>query len=319
MGPSDEARDASAVSPAEAFGILSNETRIRILRELGEAEGPVAFSDLRDRVGVRHGGKFNYHLDRLVGHFVDRTDAGYTLRHPGRWVIQVISSGKATGDPTLNPTAVDLTCDRCDAPVEVSYSRGEVRVSCPDCRDVDGGAPVQDPDTDTEQGTLATMPLPPAGVEARPAMDLLRAAATQGHLDTLAAESGVCPECSAVVERSVSVCEDHEVTEGFCGRCDHRLAVRREFRCTNCRYERSATPVTALVHVPELTTFLVDHGLDPTADFVEWSWGYTEEVLSTDPVRFRFTFTLDGESVTLTVDDDLSVVDVSRHDASDVV
>jgi DNA-binding transcriptional ArsR family regulator len=318
MDPSDEVRDASTVSPAEAFGILSNETRIRILRELGESEQPVAFSDLRDRVGVHHGGKFNYHLDKLVGHFVDKTDAGYTLRRPGRWVIRTISSGNVTDDPTVNPTAVDLTCRRCDAPVEVSYSRGEVRVSCRACRDADDGPAVQGPDAETERGAFAAMPLPPAGVEDRPAVDLLRAAATQAHLDALAAESGVCPSCSATVERSLRVCEDHDVAEGLCDRCGHYLAVRREFHCTNCTYEQDVAPVTVLVRVPELSTFVVDHGLDPTADFVEWSWGYTEEVLSTDPVRLRFTFTLDGESITLTVDDNLMRVDAGRDDAFDV-
>ncbi|WP_161596506.1 winged helix-turn-helix domain-containing protein [Salinigranum halophilum] len=318
MGPSDGRRDASTVSPAEAFGALSNETRIQILRALSDAGRPLSFSELRDRVGVRHGGKFNYHLDKLVGHFVDKVDAGYTLCQPGDWVVRAIRSGTLTGGPTVDPAEVDLACARCEVPLEVRYYHGAVRVSCPACRGTDETATVRRPERDVDHGTVAVLPLPPAGVQGRTAMDILRAAATWTHLDALAVASGVCPTCSAAVERFVRVCEAHDAVEERCDRCGRHPAVCVEFRCANCTDGRVFDAVTALLYTPELLAFVKDHGLDPTADIVEWSWDYSAEVRSTDPVELRFVFALDGEELTLTVDGDLSVVDVTRRDDSEV-
>ena len=66
--------DGATLAPDDAFELLGNETRVRILQTLGTADEPVPFSELHDRVGLRDSGQFNYHLDRLVGHFLQKTD-----------------------------------------------------------------------------------------------------------------------------------------------------------------------------------------------------------------------------------------------------
>jgi len=38
-----------------------------------------------------------------------------------------------------------------------------------------------------------------------------------------------------------------------------------------------------------------------------------ETILSTDPFEARFTFNIDGDTLGVTVDDDLCVVEVTRH------
>jgi DNA-binding transcriptional ArsR family regulator len=68
--------DSDAV---DAFGTLADETRLAILRALALADGPVRFSDLRERVGVRDTGRFNYHLSQLRERFVEKRDDGYVL------------------------------------------------------------------------------------------------------------------------------------------------------------------------------------------------------------------------------------------------
>lgn len=68
----------------------------------------------------------------------------------------------------------------------------------------------------------------------------------------------------------------------------------------------------ALLDVPELLAFVGEHGLNTTADGIEWGWHYGEDIVSTDPFEARFTFTIDGDSLALTVDDDLDVMDVER-------
>lgn len=316
MARETDGRETTVLSPDEAFSVLGNETRIQILQTLGEADGPLSFTELRDRVGIRQGGEFNYHLDKLVGHFVQKTEDGYTLRQPGRRVIMAVLSGAVTDDPELEPTAVEFPCRHCGTPVEVEYSRGKVRASCPDC----GGAfdesrfpPDRGSEESTAQGNLLNLPLPPAGVQDRSATDAFRTAGTVAHLESLAVASDICPQCSASVEQAIaSVCEDHDAADGLCEQCHHRNAVRIHVQCTNCLYEQVESAVMLLLDVPELLVFVGEHGLNVTADGIEWGWYYEEEILSTEPFEARFTFTIDNDSISLTVNDDLEVVQVTR-------
>lgn len=82
--------------PDDAFSVLGNETRMEIIQELADASDRLPFSELRDRVGVSDSGQFNYHLDKLVGHFVEDTEDGYGLRRAGERVIEAVVSGAVT-------------------------------------------------------------------------------------------------------------------------------------------------------------------------------------------------------------------------------
>lgn len=81
-----------------------------ILQTLAEADDPVSFSELRDRVGVSDSGQFNYHLGKLDGHFVEAAEKGYQLRQPGRWVVGALLTGAVTHDPTVDRATVDFDC-----------------------------------------------------------------------------------------------------------------------------------------------------------------------------------------------------------------
>ena len=74
---------ATMLSPEEAFSVLGNRARLEILQTLGEADDTLAYSELFARMEYDDSGNFSYHLDKLVGHFVAKTDAGYVLRRPG--------------------------------------------------------------------------------------------------------------------------------------------------------------------------------------------------------------------------------------------
>jgi hypothetical protein len=67
----------------------------------------------------------------------------------------------------------------------------------------------------------------------------------------------------------------------------------------------------------ELLSFLTDHGGNPLIpDTFDVGPGavanYEEDVRSLDPFEAAFTFTIDGDSITLTIDEDVSVVDMER-------
>ena len=104
------------LQPAEAFPVVGNETRLDTLEALWAApERPVTFSELRSRVGMADSAQFNYHLQRLTGQFVAKTDDGYDFRNFGRTVIQAAFSWLLNRDPELEPLAAEGDCIDCGA------------------------------------------------------------------------------------------------------------------------------------------------------------------------------------------------------------
>jgi len=90
--------------PTSAFSALGNETRPRIVLELGGAGEPggfdeLGFGELQSLVGVEDNGNFNYHLRELAGEFVERTDGGYRLALPGVYVYRALKTGPLAGTP----------------------------------------------------------------------------------------------------------------------------------------------------------------------------------------------------------------------------
>jgi hypothetical protein len=317
--------DARTLSPDDAFAALGNEARMAILRALAEADAPLSFSELRERAGIRDSGRFNYHLDTLEGHFVRKTDGGYELRQAGRRVIGAVLSGAITDDPVVEPTEIDDPCPVCGAPALVAFSEGRVEHYCTECPGYygriaasSGSVPADDASGDApEYGYLGSVRLPPAGTEGRAPAELFRAASTWGLLDLIAVGAGVCPECSAPLADSPQVCEEHGSGGGHCERCDNRHAIQVRFDCTNCLYGGEAAFGVALMADVDVLAFLATHGINPVSPSDPAAYGaalmdYDEELLSTDPFEARFTLTLEGDVLAVTVDDDLNVVEVSR-------
>jgi len=83
------------IPPERAFGLLADKTRLAILRALWAATdlgadgavrqeaSAVRFSELFAAVAIDDTGNFNYHLEKLRGHFVAATDSGYVLTEEG--------------------------------------------------------------------------------------------------------------------------------------------------------------------------------------------------------------------------------------------
>lgn len=309
--PPERERD---IAPEEAFSLLGNDTRMSILQVLGAADGPLSFTEIREAVGIRQGGQFNYHLDKLVGHFVDKTNGGYALRQPGQRVVEAVLSGAVTMDPVHEPQPIDFTCRICGEQIHVSYRGERLELYCTECvgqysRSEKGRDSVfDDPD-----GWLGGYHLGPAGAMDRDPHEMLHASSLKSHLQVLAWANGLCPACDGTVERSVNVCEYHTGGDQLCDRCQRRHAVQVHVTCTNCPNEIDGMAINVLAaHLP-LRQFIADHGIDPIVEGFKWGWDYKEEIRSHDPLEIAFTFELDGEAMTVVVDDQLTVIDVERE------
>lgn len=312
---STDASDSATLPPDDAFSVLGNRTRMNIVRALADAGQPLPFSDLRERVGVSDSGQFNYHLDQLTGHFLEQRDEGYVLTRAGERVIEAVLSGAVTQAPELGPSLTGDSCQFCGGPVGVTYGEEQVTVYCTACTGVYGAAIGPE-----NHGHLGTLFLPPAGVKDRSPAELLQAARIWGGLATMAAVSGVWPRCSAPIEDSVDVCEDHDPTDGDCEQCHSRYAASVRFECTNCSYEQSGAFGVQLLTHTALLGFLTDHGINPVIPSSHAAIGvvtsYREEIVSAEPFEARFTFSADEDALTVTVDDDFSVVEVTADETA---
>ena len=316
--PADAQSPETNLSPEDAFAVLGNETRMAIMYALAEADEPVSFSELRDLTDVSDSGQFNYHLGKLEGHFVEVTEAGYQLRQPGRWVVGALLTGAVTQDTSMEATPVDFACLYCGAQIELSYRDGRVELYCTECDGTFGESAIESKaEQDHPHGYLGGMALPPAGVQGRTPLELIRAASAWGHLQLLAGAYGVCPLCSARMENRPVVCESHEAAGGLCPNCERRHAVQNDRHCSNCVYKMRGPFVTQLIGSLDLRLFIGEHGIDPIADGLDWGWVYEEEVLSVNPFEAIFTFTADGETISLTVNDEMEITEVTKGTVSE--
>jgi len=307
--------DGSTPSPDEAFAVLGNETRVQILQALGDADGSLSFTQLRERVGIRQGAQFNYHLDKLVGHFVSKGDEGYALRQPGRRVVEAVLSGAMTDNPVIERTEIEeWPCPYCGATTEVVYQQERVERYCTECSGLYGESATRaNPRIPGGYGDLGVLKLPPAGVQGRNAAEVLATAFTWAYAELLVAANGVCPRCSAKVDHEVTVCESHDGNDGPCDRCGRRQAVSFRTACSNCPFEHGSVVSVHLAARTELLAFVTARGYNPLADPWNWGWEYEEEILSTDPFEGRFTFAVDGDRISLTVDEELAVISVETE------
>ncbi len=286
----DDPACEDCVEPAEAFAIIGNETRLDILKELWAApERPVRFSNLRRRVGMRDSAQFNYHLGKLTGTFVRKTNDGYEFKSAGRKVVSAILGGSFTGHPNVGPIDLEEDCVVCGDPLQANYTDEQMAVECPECGHGHG-----------------KFRFPPGGFHDRTHTAVMRAFNERvRHLHCLAAD-GVCPECNGkmiteIVDKPVeSLGTDFHVVH----------------RCQQCRHELRSPIGLVLLDTADVVTFYRDHGIDLCRiPYWSLSWAITDEHLvvhSRDPWRLEIAITLDDETLTVTLDGDLALLDRER-------
>lgn len=281
------------LDPAHAFGLLANETRLAVLRALWATDGPLAFGDLRERVGNPDSGRFNYHLGELVGHFVRHADEGYELRQAGVDVVRAVRAGAVEGRPQLEPTPVDVDCPHCAGSLTVAYDEHAV-VRCVDCERV-----------------LMWNEFPPAGLANRTPGEILEAFDRWTRWRFRLAFESVCPACAAVTTGSLE--RSGPDADGTTTATDQDADPTPPFHagvvCENCRYEAWSPLVAYVRYHPDVAERYAERGV-VVDDLPFWAVlphadDHEEQVVSTDPLRVRVS--LDDGRLQLLVDEDLSV------------
>lgn len=274
----------------EAFSVLANETRLAILQELWWADGPLPFSDLRERVGAEDSGRFNYHLKKLTDHFVDRTDDGYELRTAAIRVLGAVFAGTYSGiEETVGPVPVDTDCYDCGGPVEALYEDGQVAVRCSEC-----GTPYID------------FPVPPGILEGRDRETLPIVFSQYVRSVVRHAATGFCPFCLGPMIPSLG-------SEGI----EERGMVGAKYVCDRCDTQINAMVGAVVLDHPDVVRFYDDRGIDVrTTPLWEIDWLYDENASRYDdeePPTATVVVELDGDHLTLHVDEDLQVIETTAE------
>lgn len=276
--------------PVSAFSALGNETRLRIVLELGGAGEPgefvgLAFGELQSLVGVEDNGNFNYHLRRLTGEFVERTDDGYRLALPGVYAYRALRTGPLAGTPDRDRLETDVVCPACTVPQEVWVAEWRGHLGCPDCGTVNYRYPL------------------PAGALARtdgPA--LARALRSRAVHDTSAMVRGFCPYCSGSVTRDPTA--DAEVLPGGDGggaADDLTLTLA----CEHCRWFVHTNAAGMLDSHPRVSAFLAERGLDSHRRDPWHEASFAVDVRSEEPWVAHVHVALGDETLSLELDGDL--------------
>jgi hypothetical protein len=322
MGGSDsnEEQGEAGFSPEEAFLILGNKLRIQILRALWEADDPadhdssaIAFSDLYQRVGADDSGQFNYHLNKLTGAFVRRTEDGYELREAGYQVIRAVLAGAINKNPSFEPTETAEKCPFCGSVVEVRYEDDRLTVRCTNCEGVVAG--------EFPPGTYMSFGFPPAGTEGRTPDELLESAHTWYDSMITPMFEGVCPECAGRTTASVEICEDHDPGDGrICDECDAAHEIWVQYVCERCKYARECLVWFELMNHPAVISFYYEHGdIQRNIPFKKLTWesspyvgDISEEVISKNPLRVRVTIPHEDDELQVTVDEEVNIVELNE-------
>ena len=285
---------------ATAFGALANPLRVGIVRALGRtaAEGPadvtfvpfdhpdrgLGYTELRDRVEVDDNGRFNYHLGKLLGRFVEQSDDRYRLTWLGVLTYRFLVAGRFSADPDTRRFPLDHSCPRCGGGVQARYTADQLLyVDCLDCR-------------------LRTMMIhvPQHGVAGRSAAALLSAGAMRYRTHVRSLTGGLCPWCSGRVETAVSDVA-HE-TRG------QPVATHL---CRACGGVYFPSVGAALLSHPAVVAFCHERGMD-LRDHYPWTVPFAFDpgratITDRDPLRVRVDVRQGGDRCRVVLDESLSV------------
>lgn len=286
-----EEDDTQRLPPATAFGLLGDSARLEIVIALHHADRDesLSFSALYDAVSVDGTGKFNYHLDELVDHFVRKTDDGYELMAAGRRVARAVEAGMYTAAPTLDPVAIDGRCYACGAgDLEAAYEDERFRVRCRACDEL-----------------VLGIRAPPSLVRNRDPLEVVEAVEHWSRRQVEHAIAGLCPTCGGALEPSVTdqvrdTLEVDVLAVYDCGVCGRKvltsIAAVAARDPTVQRFHRERDAAYRDRHYWEIDQFVTNRPVT---------------TVSRDPPRYAVTFESAGDECEATVSGALDVLDVT--------
>lgn len=320
------------VPPEEAFKLLGHETRLGILHALWEEHGgegpppdsPVTFTALRKHVGLHDGSQFNYHLDKLTGRYIGKTDEGYFLRRPGYRIIQTVLSGTGMKPVSVSPQPFEFDCEYCDAETVVGYHDEYLYHACTECVGGWGTAeefPIPAPELGTG-GLLGLFGVDPNWAAAPHTMDIRDLYLREIYQTIQSVLTGLCDSCYGEIHGTVDICQDHEATsDALCQACDRRYRIRVVYECSSCEEKSGMPPGWVVVYHPATVQFAFEQGMvigqpnDPESLRETYDLARSADVTVTDEQELEISvdFAIDSDVLRFRLDTELNVLEIDER------
>jgi hypothetical protein len=284
---------------AEAFGLLSDATRLDILRTVARAQNEngqrmaadLSFSEIYDRVDVDGTSKLSYHLGELTGTFLRKHDEGYAFTHAGEQMVRFILAENYRQPPDVGPVEADGTCLRCGEPgLEAVLQDQYFVLRCPDC-----GRPT------------FTYRVTPAQARSHAEADLVEAVTWELAGDLLKTRQGVCPDCAGRLDTDVIDLDDVPSGETV----PTSFAAASE--CPECLRYLGVPLSHAAAYHPESVAFHWEHGIDIVGTGL-WEFHdrlhdgrWSTDRVGTDPDEYRVELERESATLRLYLDDEATV------------
>lgn len=279
-------------NPATAFSTLSDPTRVEIIRELADRrrERPrdpvLTFAELRKSVGVRDSGRFLYHLKKLRGHFVEKTEEGYQLNYSGNEMAAAIMAGTYTDRESLGPVELDSTCLDCDETAVGRYEDGILSVTC------------------ENDHLLFQWGLPPNAAADETVENLVELATMLVFHAVELSLVGTCPKCYDTMTTAVEPVERDGIVPRFYANCD------------TCGCVLIGPLGFCLLGHPDVDAFYHRHGRSARTSYLwELEFAGNDGSLVDDRGEdcVRLSFRLEDEELCVTIDDTAHVTETTRR------
>lgn len=287
----------------EPFSLLAHEIRLQIIGAFFDRwerldpesstdthlQRGMRYSALMDAVGLEDSGKFNYHLDLLRGVYIEQVEDRYVPTASAIALYHVVLAHQPTEDRSTGSIDIDACCPSCETPVKAQYDQEYLSIDCPDCEDWWG----------------IQYPFPRNGLEVRSGAEVLTALNDRAVYDIGLARTGQCPSCAGHVDIDLAGLDGEQVPVA-------------EFSCGSCLWNATIDVLNALQFEPRIAAVLVDLGVasvDSSEHRADKDGGNdgTEivgERIDTDPSQIELRISTTTSTVTVIVNDDLSVLSV---------
>jgi hypothetical protein len=287
-------------SPEATFDLLASDLRFDILRALNETNRPLAFSELYEAVDVQDSGQFNYHLEKLVGPFVNKSEAGYSLTVAGKRAVGVVYAGAFDDGYSefqdADPVPASGSCYACGAPLHVTFGDSRVRAECSSC-----------------EWQFSAPSVPPGALSGwdRTEVPSLVHRWTRRHL--VSTDLGLCEYCDGRVTTTLCRPGD-EAAPGWFTPGETEYDVLAVYNCQVCKKSSHAAVAFAALARPPVVAFYQDHGVD-VRTCPMWEIGSladtSVQVLQETPLRVELTATLDEKSRRFVFDREMALLEES--------
>lgn len=277
--------------PEDTFALVGHEVRAGIIQVLGRDE--LSLSELRSRLNMDvEPSQLHYHLEQLVGHFVEKTDKGYRLNSVGIRLSRTLQAGRLDRREEQVTVDANFECYYCQGRVEAIFNKGTARIVCPECEHLyvrhDSPFSFDQFEDETEAFLHYGQYL---------------------ILKMIFLSHNVCASCAYPLRPTLRSTERDDIQK-----------VVIDKTCELCGASWVQVVGVSLLADSELRSFCLDHGVDPlSTPHWELEFAATDEhvtVRSTDPWEVALVVTFDGDTLELVINGDLNVVERNRLDAT---